>query len=503
MFQRIKNWFRRGGAALGMTETLNSVLDHPKINGDQKEYTRINNSLMHYKGKYPSVEYLNSNRKIKKRELSSINMMKKVSNQFATMVFNEQCEINVKGEEAAKFIQKVFEHNDFKKNFSKYLEPMFALGGIVCKPYYDKNSNQIEFSWGLANSFYPLQSNTNNISECAIPFVTTRTEGKKTIYYTLLEFHEWADHSYIITNELYRSEDPAVVGNKVPLYELHDDLEEQISINSFTRPLFVYLKTSGFNNIHEYSPLGLGVCDNAIHTLNRINKSYDEFNHEVERGKRKILVSEMLMNSKTDRETGQVKQFFDDDEDTFVVIPGANIDDMTVKDISVEIRTKEYIETINHHLKTLEMETGLSVGTFTFDASGVRSTKTATEVVSENSQTYQTRAMQITEIEKFVKELVVSVCELAKFHDIYNGAIPEYSEIGVDFDDGAFQNKDAQLNFYLKLVSGLNYPVEKALSALLNIPEDEAKTMTQNSMRKQSDVMSGFFRQNGLPEEDE
>lgn len=502
MFKKIKKWLFKGGSALGMTETLESVLDHPKINGDPQEYARIDKALMHYNGKYPLVNYLNSNKVLKSRELSSINMMKKVSNQFATMVFNEQCEINVDGDVASEFIQQVFEHNDFKKNFSKYLEPMFALGGLACRPYFDKKSNQIEFSWALANAFYPLQSNTNNISECAIPFVSTRTEGKKTIYYTLLEFHEWNNGNYVITNELYRSEEPNRVGSRVPLTMLHDDLEEQIIINGFTRPLFAYLKTSGFNNIHEYSPLGLGVCDNAIHTLNRINKTYDEFNHEVEKGKRKILVSEMLMNSKVDRETGRIEQFFDDEEDTFVIIPGANMDDMTVKDISVDIRTKEYIETINHHLKTLEMETGLSAGTFTFDMNGVRSTKTATEVVSENSQTYQTRAMQITEVEKFVKELVVSVCELAKVSGIYDGEIPKFDDIGVDFNDGAFQNRDAQLNFYMKLVN-LGYPVEKVFEAVLDLPEEEAKELAQNGLRTQADVTSGIFRRRGLLEEDE
>lgn len=502
MFEKIKNWFRKGGAALGMTESLGSVLDHPKINGDSKEYARIDNSLMHYKGAYPLLEYMNSNKKMKSRQLSSINMMKKVSNQFATMVFNEQCEINVDGDKASEFIQQVFEHNDFKKNFSKYLEPMFALGGLACRPYYDADSKQIEFSWALANAFYPLQSNTNNISECAIPFVTTRTDGKKTIYYTLLEFHEWVNAQYVISNELYRSEDSTRVGNKVPLSELYEDLEEEAVMGEFSRPLFAYLKPSGFNNINEYSPLGLGVCDNAINTLNRINRTYDEFDQEIIKGKRRVAVTDMLLNSRVNRETQQVEQFFDDNEDTFVAIPGSNMDDYSVKDLTSDIRTEQYIEAINHQLKTLEMETGLSMGTFTFDMNGVRSTKTATEVVSENSQTYQTRSMQITEVEKFVKELVVSVCELAKANGLYSGEIPKYDEIGVDFNDGAFQNRDAQLNFYMKLVT-LGYPVEKVFEAVLDLPANEALQIAEEGLRQKADVTSGMFRNGGLPEEDE
>lgn len=492
-----------------MVDSLQSILDHPKIHGDPKEYARIKNSLMHYEGDYPQIEFRSSNKKLCKRDISSINMMKKVANQYATAVFNEQCEINVDGENAAEFIRSVFEHNDFKKNFSKYLEPMFALGGLACRPYVDGESKQVEFSWALADAFYPLQSNTNNISECAIPFVSTRSEGKKTVYYTLLEFHEWIKGVYTITNELYRSEDSNVVGIKVPVTDLYPDLSpEPATLKDITRPNFAYLKPSGFNNISPYSPLGIGVCDNCKKTLDRINRTYDEFDQEVRKGKRRVAVSEMLMNSRVDRAGEKVEFYFDEDEDVFQMLPGANMDDHTVMDLTSNIRTSDYVAAINHHLKTLEMEISLSTGTFTFDMNGVRSTKTATEVVSENSQTYQTRAMQITEVEKFVKELVISVCELGAAtileggKKLYTGEIPTFNDIGVDFNDGAFQNRDAQLNFYLKLV-GLGYPVEKVFEAVLDLPEDEAAELAKGGMRQQGSAISGMFTNRGLPEEDE
>lgn len=489
--QTIKNLFKKGGEVLGMTEQLQTILDHPKIDGDPKEYQRIQNSLMHYEGNYPKIEVRTSNQRTITRDQSTINMLKKVANQYATVVFNEQCEITVDGN-ASDFVQSVFEHNDFKKNFSKYLEPMFALGGIACRPYVDKRTQQIEFSWALADAFYPLDSNTNNISECAIQFTTTRAEGNQTAYYTLLEFHEWEDEKYVITNELYRSNNTNVVGSKVPLSNLYEDLEEQTVITGLTRPLFSYVKPSGFNNINPYSPLGLGVCDNCKHTLERINRTYDEFDQEIRRGKRRIAVSEMLMKSRVDELNNNVKLFFDDDEDTFQIIPGANMDDYTIKDLTSDIRTQEYVNAINHHLKTLEMETALSAGTFTFDMNGVRSTKTATEVVSENSQTYQTRAMQITEVEKFIKELVVSVCELAKASGLYKGKVPTYDEIGVSFDDGAFSSTDGKLAFYSKLIT-LGYPVNKAFEAILKLPEKEAMELLQEGMRQQATRTTGLF----------
>lgn len=140
---RVKSLFRRGGAKVGMVSTLETILDHPKINGDKKEYTRIKRSLMYYEGAHPKIKYKNSNKNMVEREPSTINMLKKVANRYASVVFNEQCEIEVDGP-AAEFIGAVFERNDFKKNFSKYLEPMFALGGLACRPYLDTGTNQID-----------------------------------------------------------------------------------------------------------------------------------------------------------------------------------------------------------------------------------------------------------------------------------------------------------------------------------------------------------------------
>lgn len=495
----IKNLFRKGAVKIGAVESLGSILDHPKIAMEQSEYQRIKDSLRRYEGKYKPIRYKNSNKVEQKRNYSTVNMLKKVAGQYATVVFNEQCEITVEGP-ASDFVSGVFEHNDFKKNFAKYLEPMFSLGGLACRPYYDKDSKQIEFSWALADAFYPLESNSNNISECAIPFVTTRALGKETIYYTLIEFHEWVNGEYVITNELYQSEDHTRVGARINLGELYPDLEETVTIKGLSRPLFAYLKPSGFNNISPYSQLGLGVCDNCKDTLDRINRTYDEFDQEIKKGKRRIAASEMLLDSKD--ELGRVKLFFDDDEDTFQIIPGANMDDYTIKDLTSDIRTTEYVAAINHHLKTLEMETGLSRGTFTFDTNGNMSTKTATEVVSENSQTYQTRAMQITEVEKFIKELVVSVCELGIALNLYTGEVPEFKSIGVDFDDGAFQDKDAQLAYYQKLVA-LGYPVAKVFEKVLDLPEKEAQNILAQGLRETATRTTGMFNDIGVPEEEE
>lgn len=496
--------FKKGGYTL-TGQTLNSVLDHPKIQMELDERSRILESLKYYKGKYGKLTYTSTKGKVAERPYSTINMSKKVASEYAKVIFNEQAEITI-DIPSADWVNKVLENNDFKKKFTEYLEPGMALGGLVVRPYYDGGSKGIKFSWALADAFYPLQSNTNNISEGALSFLYTETINGTVYYFTLLEFHEWRNGEYIITNELYKSEFANETGSRVPLDELHPDMQETSTLENLSRPIFSYLKTAGFNNLNPLSVLGLGVCDNCKNTLDRINKTYDQFNREIDKGKRKIAAPESLLKGVPNQYTGEIDLILDEEEDLFQIISGVNSDEYKVQDLTSEIRAEAYIKTINHHLKTLEMETGLSTGTFTFNGDTVRSTKTATEVVSEQSQTFQSRNMQITQVEKFIKELIISICELGRATvnedgvKVYDGEIPTADQIGINFDDGVFIDKEAERAYYMSLGGAGYLPGYYILSKLLDLPKEEAKKLYREAQGDTIDKMvPGSFKNDPLP----
>lgn len=481
VIQRIKNLFKRGGYALS-GQTLKSINDHPKINIDPNELARIERNLKQYEGDYPQVEYINSNGYLKKRDYMTLNLRKLSADVLSGLVFNERCEVYVsdaKDEEekensfksAHDYMQHVFEHNKFKKNLADYLEPMFALGGLTVRPYVDNESGEIEFSWALANAFFPLRSNSNGISEGVMKSVTTKVEGNRIIYYTLLEFHEWEGDLYVITNELYKSDNEGEIGKRVLLDELYEGLQERTEIKNLSRPLFNYVKPSGFNNISPRSPLGLGIADNAVSTLKKINDTYDQFWWEIKMGQRTVFVSDQMLNTLPDESGRPPKPAFDPDVNIYKSLHmGDNAD--PVKDVTNDIRTEQYISAINQSLRTLEMELKLSVGTFSFDG---RSMKTATEIVSENDLTYRTRNDHVYEVEQFIKGLVVSVLELAKAYGLFSGDIPTFEHIGVDFDDGVFQDRSALLKFYGQAKTFGFIPTVEVIQRVFKVPKETAK----------------------------
>lgn len=482
MFDRIKNMFRKAGAELGMVNSLTKIVDHPKINVEQSEYDRIAKSLQYFEGKFDDVKYYNSEHELKRRPYMSINMMKVVAKRMASLLYNEQCRINVGGdnefEDANEFIQQTFSDNDFNKNFERYLESDLALGGLVIRPYFDVGQGKIKLSWCQAPTIYPLQNNTNDVSEIAIASVNQKVEHDKVVYYTLLEFHEWVDGVYQITNELYRSENKSVVGIQVPLssYEVYKDIEPVAKLTKVTRPVFTYLKPQGFNNRNITSPLGIGVCDNALSTLKHINDTFDQFNWEIKMGQRRVAVPEDLTSLAIDeRGKSQPKQVFDSNQNVFVKMRGDSEEGFKITDMTSDIRSQAYIEALNNALQVLEMQVGLTAGTFSFDAKG--GLKTATEVVSENSMTQQTRSSQLTTVDRAIKELIISILELAKSFDAYTGEIPTMGDISVDFDDGVVTDKQQQLDFFTQAKSAGFASTKLAIKKVFGYTDDQAEDL--------------------------
>lgn len=483
LIQKVKDFFNRGRYNM-QTSNLNSVLDHPKIAVSQEEYSRIQHNLTYYQSKFDDVEYINSEGDVKRRKFNHLPIARTASKKIASLVYNEQAEITSDNKSVDEFISYTLDNDRFNKNFERYLESGLALGGLAMRPYVD--GDRIRVAFVQAPVFLPLQSNTQDVSNAAILTKTIKSEGKKNVYYTLVEFHEWVtadgneqgstkDKSYYrITNELYKSDISDALGQRVNLSELYPDLEPVTMFKDLSRPLFTYLKTPGMNNKDINSPLGLSIFDNAKTTIDFINRTYDEFMWEVRMGQRRVIIPEQMTKVTAQREDGSItfKRRFETDQNIYTQLGGGNMDANSIKDITTPIRSNDYITAISEGLKLFEMQIGVSAGMFSFDG---KSMKTATEVVSENSDTYQMRNSIAALVEQSIKELCVSICELGKATGLYKGEIPELEDISVNLDDGVFTDRNAELAYWMQMVSAGFAPQRLGIQKTLNVSEEEAK----------------------------
>lgn len=472
-------------------QSLGNITEHPKIPITREEYDRIQKNLRYYQSRWDPIAYRNSNRKMQHREMNHLPIAKVACKKIASLVFNEQAVISVGDETANKFIQQTLFNDRFNKNFERYLESCLALGGLAMRPYVD--DDKVKVSFVQAPVFYPLQANTQDISSAAIITKSAKTVDKKNVYYTLVEIHEWLkDGKYVITNELYKSPDKEKVGDRVPLAELYEDLEEEVTLDGLTRPLFTYLKPPGMNNKDINSPLGLSIFDNARSTIDFINTTYDEFKWEVKMGQRRVAVPDQTVRIGFDHhgETDLVTREFDPEQNVYEQIDGGKDTPIGIVDLTTPIRSDDYIKAINEGLSLFEMQIGVSAGMFTFDG---KSMKTATEVVSENSDTYQMRNSIVSLVEQSIKELVISICEIGTLYGLYSGPIPDMDKITVNLDDGVFVDKNNELDYYIKALAGGLVSKQYAIGKALGLSDEEVTKM-MNQIKQETVDEAGALR---------
>ncbi|MGX5165536.1 phage portal protein [Limosilactobacillus reuteri] len=493
----LRNLFTKGGVKLGMVKSLNLITDDDRVAIDQSEYDRIQLAKKYYRDDLPLVHYRNSYGNRRHRKMSTLNVTKLASKRLASIIFNEQCELSLENPELNKLLADIIDANHFNLQFEQHLETGIALGGLAARPYVDDQDN-IHIAWANATQFYPLRTNTDNISECVFASRSTRVENKQNVYYTLLEFHQWdGPDRYIITNELYRSTENDVVGDQVSLDRIYPGMQKSIQFNGvIKKPLFAYFRTPGANNRDLDSPLGMGIVDNSKNVIDAINRTHDEFVHEIRMGKRRIAVPAEMLRSETIYGHNTADEphppRFDPDMDVYEAFYGD--DSMTITDLTSDIRTASYKEAIDYFLREFEEQTGFSAGTFSFDGQSV---KTATEVVSENSTTYQTRSSYLTQVELFLNQLVTAILEVASTPEFFSDRkarcqfdADDELNLSVHFDDGVFVDKDKQKSDELALVAAGIMPKKQYLIRNFGLSEDEASQWVQESLQEQPEYSS-------------
>ncbi len=495
----LRNIFTKGGVKLGMIKSLNLITDDDRVAIDQSEYERIQLAKKYYRNDLPLVHYRNSYGNRKHRKMSTLNVTKLASKRLASIIFNEQCELSLENTELNKLLADIIDANHFNLQFEQHLETGIALGGLAARPYVDDQDN-IRIAWANATQFYPLRTNTDNISECVFASRSTQIENKQTVYYTLLEFHQWdGPETYIITNELYRSTDKEVVGDQVSLDRIYPGMQERIQFNGvIKKPLFAYFRTPGANNRDLDSPLGMGIVDNSKSIIDAINRTHDEFIHEIKMGKRRIAVPAEMMRPGNQFGSSNADEthplMFDSDMDVYEQFYG-DADNMSITDLTSDIRTASYKEALDYFLREFEEQTGFSAGTFSFDGQSV---KTATEVVSENSTTYQTRSSYLTQVELFLNQLVTAILEVASTPEFFsdNKARCQFNaddelNLSVHFDDGVFIDKDKQKADELALVNSGIMPKKQYLIRNFGLSDEEASQWVQESLHEQPEYSTG------------
>lgn len=471
---------RRALQKMNLLKGIKNVNSAKEITVTDEQYKQIAIWKALYQGyhnDFHDITYQTINGQ-KKRRMASLNMGKVASQEMATLVFNEKCAINISDAQLQIFIDGVFKANGFTKEFQRYLEYKFALGGLCIKAFVENEKLKLDFV--TAERFIPLAWNHTSITE-GVFIDEFFKQGKK---YTLLEWNLFENGQYVIRNELYESQDGNDLGVKISLESQFPNLTREVRINNVDKPFFAYIKPNTANNIDMNSPLGISIFANAIDTMRAIDTAFDSFEREFKLGKKRILVPATAIRTVIDPQTGAMQRYFDANDEVYEAFSFG--DDMNeIKDISVVLRVEEHIAALNALLTHFAMQVGFSPGTFTFDAQGL---KTATEVISENSKTFRTKQGHETLVEAGIQDLIECIIQVARLYKMFPATSRNY-EVTVTFDDSIAEDKTTDAAYYISLVGSQLVSKVYAIQKVLGLTEEQAKEMLEQIAEENKTVM--------------
>ena len=486
MFSKIKkvvnNWLMETGAKTGFGRSYKSVFELDGVNQSYSQFYNFGILIWKYiyRGFYSAWHLVPaptiSNPK-NRRSLMYLNIAKALASELAGHIWTDQADVNVSSRELEdnendplnEFIHDVLKKNNFSVKMTEAIEQAAALGGealkVWCEFDRDEDGNQIpesarvKIGYSMADQFVPTAWDNAEITE---GFFISRI-AKDNYYYTKIEWHKWNGDTYIIDNELYRAditneshESQDILGYRYPLAMIYPNLEEHVELKNVHKSLFSYFKPPVANNLDDNSPLGMSVYGNALETLHALDICFDSFCREFTLGKKRIIVPARAIKTVADPQTGEMVRYFDATDEVYEALNTDTTDDLKIQDNSVELRIEEHVSAMNAFLNLLCLQTGLSFGTFSFDAGqGVR---TATEVVSENSKTYKTVKTFQNNIKPAIERLVENIVNIASLYDIeWKGSkVSDLArngyEVSIVMDDGITQDRQTNIAEGMNLV---------------------------------------------------
>lgn len=420
-----------------------------------------------YEGKVESFhEYRQYNgKRVLRRTRKSLSMAKRVCEDWADLLLNEKLDIVLSSEKAQKAIDKVFYENNFKVSANRLVELSFALGTGAFVEHKTKDGVLIDYV--KADMIYPLSFSNGQITECAFA-------SRMMIYgemHTYLNIHVLENGEYVVINKLICER----TKNSSPL---PDGILEKFYTKS-NIPLFQIVTPNVANNIALDSPLGISVFANAIDVLEGIDLVYDSYQNEYRLGKKRIVVPLSMAKIEMEQQ-GEILPVFDDNDTEFYAFSGADPDSFQINEINMEIRSDAHEVGLQRNIDLLSDLCGFGSGKHTHQTGQL---KTATQIVSEQSDLFRNLKKHELLLEQVIKNLVYAVLLLlGEDTDV---------EIYVNFDDSIIEDTESISQRALAEKQSDIIDAAEYISRVYKLPRDvaEKKVEKMNILPKQTSAV--------------
>ena len=373
----------------------------------------------------------------------TMNMAKKVSEDWSDILWSEKCEISMKDDNSQKQFEELTNELDLYVIINQALEKSGALGTVgTVTSVYDIVENKDGMYLDVSNAktrvdvvdvdwIYPLTWNNKEVTECAFGSVEY-IKGKK---YVVLSVHKLNDKgNYVIINHLFR-DDNGYLAEITTQEDTMAEFDTQSNVKWFS--IFKPLLT---NNLFDNSPFGIPHFANAIDNLKAVDIAFDALKNEIKDGRKRVFARADMFSY----DDGTQKMVFDPNDISIYRLPkGATKDDLIQSD-SDDLRTDKQINALNTNLNILGDSVGFGENHYHFDGTNL---STATAVVSSNSKLFRRKKKLEVGYESAIYDLVNSICYASSKFGKYN---INTEDMVIQFDDSVIEDKEAESNRALR-----------------------------------------------------
>lgn len=406
-----------------------------------------------------------------RRNKRTLQMAKKVCEDWADLLFNEKVKISINNESDQIILDDLIKILKLELIVNQGVEKSFAFGtgalvlsiknlrtdGIVYMAD-EKTMPKIEFV--EAEKIIPLTWDNEEITECA--FINYKTEkGQKYIYISMHIKNELGN--YVIKNYKFRYD------NKQLNPAEDDGLLEEFDTGSDIA-WYSIIKPNICNNIEDDTPFGISIFANSISVLMNIDDIYDSKDLEVTLGRRRTFVSEDLLTY----DDGKGTLVFDPNDISVYVLPKGFDKDMMIQSDNADLRTDKMIDDLNSELNVLSSKVGFGSERYRFDKGTIQ---TATGVISANSDMYRVIKKHEIVLETSILNIISALIYACNTFTLYKFSS---NELKIDFDDSIVEDTGAET---LRAQQEVSQGLRSKISYLIDIKgmsEEEARKELEN-----------------------
>ena len=384
-------------------------------------YSQIELWQKWYKGKVPSVHnYTQYNgKRTLRRCRRSLGMAKAVAEDWANLLLNEKTSITVKKKNPQQKIEQVLNENGFWVRGNQLIELSFAMGTGAFVEFLD--GDEVKIDYVRAGMIYPLAWDNGHVTECAF----ASEHSNKKVKTVTLNIHRLENGKYIIENHLFERN-----GNTLREIALPENVEPEVKTGSAV-PRFQLITPNIANNINPDCPLGISVYANALDQLEGTDLVYDSYINEYRLGKKRITVPLSLARIEMEKD-GSVTPTFDDNDTEFYAVPQEQGMENKIQEHNMQIRAQDHSQGIQDMLDLVSWKCGFGFRRYVFKDGQV---KTATEVISNESDLYRNICKHELLLAQALQGLVSAVADMMKLGQ---------QEVTVTFDDSIIVDADKQ-----------------------------------------------------------